>query len=70
MMSTLLFAQIATVREDFTEYECTGDHSGILRRKVTIEIKDKRGESLAVWVTEGSNKLNELRKFEGTITDR
>ncbi len=69
MMSTLLFAQIATVREDFTEYECTGDHSGILRRKVTIEIKDKRGESLAVWVTEGSNKLNELRKFEGTITD-
>lgn len=69
MMSALLSAQIATIREDFTEYECTGDHTGVLRRKVVIDIKDKRGEKLAFWVTQGEDKVNELRKFEGIISD-
>lgn len=69
MISALLPAQVATIRESFTEYECTGENTGILRCRRVIEIKDKRGEEMAYWMTEGAKNHVELKKFEGTITD-
>ena len=64
-----LAAQIATVHMDFTEFECTGSNSGILRCKREITVYNERGEYLCNWSCVCHKGSIELKKFEATITE-
>ena len=67
--ASLALAQVAIVQENITEFECTGANSGILRRKVVIVVKDKRGEEYCNWHSGYEKGDNELKSFKGVITE-
>ena len=68
-LSTLLWAQVAVIHEDITEFECTGANSGTLHKKIVYTVNDSRGENLCNWSFNCEKGFIELKKFEGYVTE-